>query len=64
MKSMKDKIFFSYATVAPMSEIAYKATQAFLDEFYTAGPPEVLYKYDNLSEELSKEAARLINCNH
>jgi cysteine desulfurase/selenocysteine lyase len=62
MKPVKDKIFFSYATVAPMSEVAYKAAQAYLDEFYTVGPPEVLYKYDNLYQELSVEAAKLINC--
>jgi cysteine desulfurase/selenocysteine lyase len=56
------KVFFSYATVAPMSELAYKASRQFLDEFYMIGPPEVIYKYDPLIDELAVEAARLLNC--
>ena len=56
------KLFFSYATVAQMSDVVYKAVKAFLDEFYVIGPPEVLYKYDPLIDELAAEAAKLVNC--
>lgn len=59
---MNDKIFFNYATVSPMNEAAYKAVHEFLDEFYTVGPPEVLYKYDPKADELATEAAKLLNC--
>jgi cysteine desulfurase/selenocysteine lyase len=56
------KIFFSYATVAQMSDVVYKAVKLFLDEFYVVGPPEVLYKYDPLIDDLATEAAKLVNC--
>ncbi len=56
------KIFFSYATVARMGEPAYEASKQFLEEFYRVGPPEVLYKYDPLTQEMAAEAAKLINC--
>ena len=59
---MNDKIFFNYATVSPMSEVAYHAVRDFLDEFYTVGPPEVLYKYDPKADDLAIEAAKLLNC--
>ncbi len=59
---MKDKVFLSYTTVAPMREASYKAVRQFVDEFYEIGPPEVLYKYDPMSEELANQAAQLLNC--
>lgn len=59
---MNNKLFFNYATVSPMCEPAYTAVRAFLDEFYTVGPPEVLYKYDPMADELATEAAKLLNC--
>lgn len=60
---MKDKIFFNYATVAPMSDTAFAATEKFLEEFHRVGPPEVLYEYDiAMPKELSVEAAKLLNC--
>lgn len=59
---MNDKIFFNYATVSPMHASAYKAVREFLDEFYSVGPPEVLYKYDPMADDLAVEAAKLLNC--
>lgn len=56
------KLFFSYTTVSPMCEPSYKAVQEFLHEFYAVGPPEVLYKYDGIYEDLGTEAAKLLNC--
>lgn len=56
------KIFFSYATVAQMSDAVYKAVSLFLDEFYVVGPPEVLYKYEPMINDLAAEAANLVNC--
>lgn len=60
---MAEKTFFSYATVAPMGEPARDAVQTYLDEFYTFGPPDALYKYDPMAGEMSAEAAKLLNCN-
>lgn len=57
-----DKVFFNYATVSPMCEPAYTACRAFLDEFYTVGPPEALYKYDPMADDLAAEAAKLLGC--
>src|SRR6476646_4734824 len=62
MKQASNKIFFNYATVAPMSAAAYDASKAFLEEFYVVGPPEVLYKYDPQPEAVATEAAKLLNC--
>jgi cysteine desulfurase / selenocysteine lyase len=62
MRKNSRKIFFSYATVAQMSDVVYRAVNLFLDEFYVIGPPEVLYKYDPLMNDLAAEAAKLINC--
>jgi selenocysteine lyase/cysteine desulfurase len=62
MKPISEKKFFSYATVAPMSRTAYEAARDFMADFYEYGPPEVLYRYDALAEEMAAEAARLINC--
>lgn len=59
---MNDKLFFNYATVSPMCEPAYIAVREFLDEFYTIGPPDVLYKYDPMADDLAAEAAKLLNC--
>ncbi|HEV2413102.1 MAG TPA: aminotransferase class V-fold PLP-dependent enzyme [Candidatus Saccharimonadales bacterium] len=60
--TISDKKLFCYATVAPMGEYAYRAVRQYLDDFYTIGPPDVLYMYDPLSDELAKEAAKLLNC--
>lgn len=62
MSKASRKIFFSYATVALMSDVVYRAVDLFLDEFYVVGPPEVLYKYDPLIDDLAAEAAKLIHC--
>ncbi len=62
MTPMSDKIFFSYATVAPLCSESFEAVQTYLQEFYTYGPPDVLYKYDPLVDELANEVAALINC--
>lgn len=61
MKPITEKKFFSYATVAPMSRTAYEAARDFMADFYRYGPPEVLYRYDRLADEMADEAARLIN---
>jgi selenocysteine lyase/cysteine desulfurase len=62
MKLAKDKLFFSYATVAPMCEASYLAVKSYLDDFYRIGPPEALAIYDPMYKDLSREAARLLNC--
>ncbi|MBT1001654.1 aminotransferase class V-fold PLP-dependent enzyme [Paenarthrobacter sp. DKR-5] len=62
MKSVSEKRFFNFATVAPMSRTAYDAAQTFLADFYHYGPPEALYRYDSLAEQMAAEAARLVNC--
>jgi selenocysteine lyase/cysteine desulfurase len=62
MKSASDRIFFSYGTVAQMGQPAYEAVKAYLDEFYTVGPPDVLYKYDPYADKLAEEAAKLLHC--
>jgi len=62
MKPLADKGFCRYATVAPMSEIAYKAAKTFLDEFYTFAPPEILYKYYSYVDSMAHEAATLLHC--
>lgn len=62
MTPLSDKVFFSYATVAPMREASFAAAKTYLDEFYTYGPPDVLYKYDSLVDDMAVEAAKLINC--
>lgn len=62
MLPVNKKIFFSYATVAPMGAAAYQAASVYFKEFYEFGPPDALWKYDPLSAELSKEAAQLLNC--
>jgi selenocysteine lyase/cysteine desulfurase len=62
MKPIAEKTFFSYATVAPMSRTAYEAARDFMADFYQYGPPEVLYRYDRLADEMADEAARLIHC--
>lgn len=59
---MAEKTFFSYATVAPISQEAHEAQQAFNDMFYTVGPPEVLYEYDPYVDKMAEEAAKLLNC--
>lgn len=59
---MSSKVFLSYTTVAPMATPSYRAVKKFLEEFYQVGPPEVLYKYDPMSEDLAEEAAKLLNC--
>lgn len=38
------------------------AVKKYWDAFYKIGPPEVLYHYDPLADELAIEAARLLNC--
>jgi cysteine desulfurase / selenocysteine lyase len=58
----KDKLFFSYATVAPMCDASYEAVKKYLDDFYQIGPPEVLAIYDPMYKDLSQEAAHLLNC--
>jgi cysteine desulfurase/selenocysteine lyase len=58
----KPRVFLAYTTVAPMCEASYLAVKQYLDEFYTIGPPEVLYKYDPMFEDLANEAAKLLNC--
>ncbi|MFI5275457.1 MAG: aminotransferase class V-fold PLP-dependent enzyme [Candidatus Saccharimonadales bacterium] len=45
-----------------MCEPAYTAVREFLDEFYAVGPPEVLYKYDPMANDLAAEVAKLLNC--
>lgn len=62
MNTDASKIFFSYGTVGLMGKPAYEACKLYLDEFYTLGPPEVLYKYDPFSDKLADEAAKLIHC--
>jgi selenocysteine lyase/cysteine desulfurase len=62
MKPSSEKSFFNFATVAPMSRAAYEAARTFMDDFYQYGPPEVLYRYDSLADNMAAEAARLINC--
>lgn len=59
---VSEKMLFNYATVAPMSRAAYEAARTFMADFYLYGPPEVLYHYDSLAEDMAVEAARLINC--
>jgi selenocysteine lyase/cysteine desulfurase len=59
---MGKKHFFGYAAVAPISTASYQAVKQFIDEFYTMGPPEVLYKYDPIYLDLADEAAKLLNC--
>jgi cysteine desulfurase / selenocysteine lyase len=59
---MANKLFFSYTTVAPLRKASYDAIKEFLEEFYIVGPPEVLYKYDPMFEDLANEAAKLLNC--
>lgn len=58
----QQKLFFSYTTVSPLCDASYQAVKQFLDEFYTVGPPEVLYKYDPMYQDLAIEAAKLLNC--
>lgn len=60
MKPASEKLFFSYGTVAQMSQPVRDAVQKYLDEFYTFGPPDVLYKYDPYVDKLADEAAKLI----
>lgn len=62
MKPLSGKILFNYATVAPMSRAAYDAARTLMRDFYLYGPPEVLYRYDLLAEDMATEAARLVNC--
>ena len=45
-----------------MGQPAFDAVKQYLDDFYMFGPPDVLYKYDRMADELASEAARLINC--
>ena len=52
------KLFFNYASVAPMSRAAYEATRTFIDDFYRYGPPEVLHCYDVVADDMAAEAAR------
>ena len=59
---LSEKILFNYATVAPMSRAAYEAARIFMADFYLYGPPEVLYQYDALADDMAAEAARLVNC--
>jgi selenocysteine lyase/cysteine desulfurase len=59
---ISEKILFNYATVAPMSRAAYEAARTFMADFYLYGPPEVLYQYDTLADDMATEAARLVNC--
>lgn len=56
------KIFFNYGTVGLMNKSVYKATRKFLDEYFLIGPPEILYKYEPLTEKLAEEAAKLLHC--
>lgn len=58
----KDKLFFSYATVAPMCKASYEAVQKYQDDFYQIGPPEVLGMYDPMYQDLAQEAATLLHC--
>jgi cysteine desulfurase/selenocysteine lyase len=60
--SVRNKKFFSYATVAPMGEPAYTAVKTFIDDFYNIGPPDALYMYDPMADKLAEQAAKLINC--
>lgn len=62
MQPFDRKIFFNYATVTPMSKQSYEAVKTYLDDFQTYGPPDVLYKYDPLVDDMAKEAATLIGC--
>lgn len=62
MTAFHDKVFFSYATVAPTCDASYTTVKAFLDEFHQIGPPEVLYKYDPYESKVAEEAAHLLNC--
>lgn len=62
MKPVSEKILFNYATVAAMSRTAYEAARTCLTDFYKYGPPEVLYRYDMLAEDMATEAALLFNC--
>ncbi|MEV7635915.1 aminotransferase class V-fold PLP-dependent enzyme [Pseudarthrobacter enclensis] len=62
MKPVSEKTLFNYATVAPMSRAAYEAARTLMRDFYQYGPPEVLYRYDLLAEDMAAEAARLVNC--
>lgn len=57
-----EKKLFNYATVAPMSRAAYEAARTFMEDFFLYGPPEVLYRYDSIADNVSTEAARLVNC--
>ena len=59
---LSEKILFNYATVAPMSRAAYEAARKFMADFYLYGPPEVLYQYDTLADDMATEAARLLHC--
>lgn len=59
---LSEKILFNYATVAPMSRAAYEAARTFMADFYLYGPPEVLYQYDTLADDMATEAARLLHC--
>jgi cysteine desulfurase/selenocysteine lyase len=58
----KPQVFLAYTTVAPMCRASYQAVKQFYEEFYSVGPPEVLYKYDPMHEDLAAEAAKLLNC--
>lgn len=62
MPPLSEKIVFNYATVAPMSRTAYEAARTCMADFYQYGPPEVLYRYDSLADDVATEAARLLNC--
>jgi cysteine desulfurase / selenocysteine lyase len=62
MKPVSEKILFNYATVAAMSRTAYEAARTCLTDFYQYGPPDVLYRYDMLADDMATEAARLVNC--
>ena len=47
-----EKKLFNYATVAPMSRAAYEAARTFMEDFFLYGPPEVLYRYDSIADDV------------
>lgn len=48
--------------VSPLQPVAYRVARKFLDDYVKLGPPEVLEKYQIYVEKLSKEVAKLLNC--
>ncbi|MEO5968941.1 MAG: aminotransferase class V-fold PLP-dependent enzyme, partial [Bdellovibrionia bacterium] len=59
---MKKSVYLNYGGVAPLSARTFLEMARFLFHFYLLGPRSALLKYEALIPLLSKEIAKLINC--